>query len=36
MFGEGQYTAKIAYTILVFGLCVLGIQALAWYRDWPW
>jgi len=36
VFGDGQYTVKIAYTIIPFGLCVLGLQALDCYTDWPW
>lgn len=37
MFGSGDYTAKIAYAIIGFGLCILGLQALErWYTDWPW
>ena len=37
MFGSGDYTAKIAYTIIVFGLCILGLQTVErWYIDWPW
>ncbi|MBP8950924.1 MAG: hypothetical protein KBI47_00930 [Armatimonadetes bacterium] len=36
VFGDGQYTVKIAYTIILFGLCVLGLQALDCYTDWPW
>ncbi len=36
MFGDGQFTAKIAYTIIIFGLCVLGLQVAGWYYAWPW
>lgn len=37
MFGDGQFTAKIAYTIILFGVCILGLQLLGqWYSYWPW
>ena len=34
--GDGAYTAKIAYTIIVFGAVILGLRLLGWYYEWPW
>ena len=36
MFGDGEFTAKIAYAILAFGCCVIALRVVQWYYDWPW
>ena len=36
MYGDGQFTARIAYAILLFGGCILAVRLLQWYTDWPW
>ena len=33
--GDGDLTARIAYTILLFGAVVLGLRVAGWYFDWP-
>ena len=35
MFGEGQYTTKLCYSILGFGFVIIGLHVLEWYFDWP-